>query len=136
MQRPFSVVVGALILRVLVAVPPVSAQCLATSDTTEMKAQIKQTLTNIDSVSLAAKGLPYAPSTIATVTTTAVCDSVINAYNGHFGPTDPERVTSGFVFRIGTTAYGFVPSSTPLPGAAYHFFNNSFVLKANFVSLD
>ena len=81
--------------------------CSAHPDTASLAlGLVREMFTLNDSASLVRAGLPYKPTTLTLVTTTAICDSIIARFNASLtGGDTVYRVTSGYVVSA-LSAYG------------------------------
>ena len=90
------------------------SSCLANKDTVaSIQEDIMIHLTWGDSGRIVAVGLPYKPRTVKLVTSAALCDSLIAAFNARLSPADSLRAKAGYVFKLGRKAYALVPDIWP-----------------------
>ena len=114
-----------------------TSKCLTNADTVAIHiAAIKNTLKYTDSTQAVQSGIPFNPANVTLVSTSSKCNSAITSYNNKFPANDPGRISRAYLFRVGTTAYAMVPTTTPLPNSTYYFMNNSYQIAWASRSLD
>lgn len=102
--------------------------CITHPDTTAFPLEVVKTeLTDDDSASVAALGLPYNPSSIKVENRNSVCSSVLAAYNALIPQADAShRITRAVVIRA-NTVYALFPAPTNAPGTMpFYFFSGNY----------
>lgn len=112
------------------------AQCRTNSDTSAtVVAMIETHLSNADSASLVSMGLPYKPTSVAIVSTSSVCTSVINAFNALYPNSQKsKRISSAFIVKADNSYALYRPPTTGKLDT-YFFFNSAFQYKISATAL-
>jgi hypothetical protein len=88
---------------------------------------VEQVVTETDSATLVAQGLPYSPSGgPVLVTSSTVCSKVVAALNSTLPAGDPRRVSKAYVFKLGNAAYAGVGDKSKVDNLAVVFLNSKY----------